>query len=761
MSLKQTYDQIIRQLVLGENPIYDELTNMILGEVPRNMVELLTIFKQKEDIKMNEPSRLGTKQMPTTSYVFNLYSLHLVDNTIEAKEHVSVPHHDTGNITEGVNVLKKILKIITKLQESERLRLTKFIWSCQGFSLLATDLDLPRSGHEYMTDSIFSIISGPDYKINNMNQCIEYYEPMIDTILLFKIIKEDKWVKFVKYIEHFFDTNIGYTYDDPSKIGPYLSTFDYCVFVLNLLTKMMKKMVNSNEIIKILWKAIYVVYFQIPIMRHRIGSSINYTREEMNQTKNSQKKKELNDHCHKGIIMIQKLEKKIETIDHKYINETMSNKIQNIIDDKQYDIMHGLIESYSYWSRTLIKTTGIINILYLFMSSPEVPIQIKFNATCLLLSHNLRNDFFCYKNGKKVMIDYIINDVNRLKEINKLYLIDLVIGLIETDEIVDTNVTDEFVDTNVTNEIVDTNVTNENVDTNVTNEIVDDQIDSIALNHGINIMVLSLLTPVVDPGNPNMHMHGSKTPQENMCENMDILEKLLCVLPGIGGQYKESLKCLSFQHRDNQKIVNSLTRMIKTSTLMIKSLCGLGTYGLSYVDQLLEYVETIINTKKHLILEKQSQQPYEKLNSEEGNLLRTLETLEKKYIEMIKPMIEEMFNGLLRSKAKIIINKNTEKICVDMIGIKIPDDMRIIDYEILSQEYKDVITCDLVMNPYYITAGTDELFLIDRKTMLSLSETKINPFTREDMNRQMMEEFNNRPDIIEHKKKYMENIREL
>lgn len=684
MSLKESYNQIVRHHALNENPNeneYNELTKMILSESPKNMIELLTLFKQKDNIK--------NSNAPTLTYVFNLYSLYLVET----------------NDKESLMVLKKILKIITKLQEPERIRLTKFVWSCQGFCQLIDEINLPESGRQYMTDSIFSTMSDTNYQISDINVATECYYPLIDTMIFIRDTQIDKWNSFVKYIEHFFDANLGYTFDDPSRVGQYLSTFDYCVFVLNLLIIIMKRIMNDNKLVFIFWKAMHVVYLQIPIMRHRIGSSINLTKSKMDRSDDNQEKKELRDHYHRGIEMIRKLEKCIETIDYKYINDMMGQYTNYLIEGKQYDIMHGLIESYSYWSKILIKETQIISIIYSLISSMEVPIQIKFNATCLLLSHDLRNDFFCYKNGKKVMIDYIINDVNRLKEINKLYLIDLVIGLIETNEIID-------------------------MDTK------NDQIDNIALNYGINTMVLSLLTD----DNP-----------VNMCENMDVLEKLLYVLPGIGGQYKDSLKCLSFQQRDNQKIVNSLTRMIKASTLMIRSLHRLGKNGLSYVDQVFEYIQTIIETKKHLILGEQ----------EHEILLQTLNTLENKYIEMINPMICDMFNELMKLNTKIIINDNTSKICVQLIGITLPEKIKIIDYDTLSQEYKDVITCDLVINPYYITAGTEELYLVDRKTMMSLSETKVNPFTREEMSREMIEEFNNKTDIIEHRKLYQESLEKL
>jgi hypothetical protein len=269
---------------------------------------------------------------------------------------------------------------------------------------------------------------------------------------------------------------------------------------------------------------------------------------------------------------------------------------------------------------------------------------------------------------------------------------------------------------------------------------------SIELNHGINIMVLSLLS--------GSGSGSGSIPETRDNMNMEVVEKLLYALPGICGQYKESLKCLSFQQTENQKIVVSLTRMIKASTLMIRSLDSMGSNGLSYVDQLLEYVETIIETKKHLILDPDTR-------IEQSDLLKILDMLEKKYIETIRPMIDLMFQKLIGFDRNIMISKNTERICVEVIKIELPENLKVIDDDTLSQEYKDVITCDMVINPYYITTGTGELFLIDRKTMLSLSETKINPFTRETMDRQMIEEFNDKPEIIEHRRQYVEKINKL
>ena len=60
----------------------------------------------------------------------------------------------------------------------------------------------------------------------------------------------------------------------------------------------------------------------------------------------------------------------------------------------------------------------------------------------------------------------------------------------------------------------------------------------------------------------------------------------------------------------------------------------------------------------------------------------------------------------------------------------------------------DAISCDLVTDPYYIKSS-DQLHLVDRKTILRLCETKKNPFTREPLDRESVEQFNTSPCMIE------------
>jgi hypothetical protein len=88
--------------------------------------------------------------------------------------------------------------------------------------------------------------------------------------------------------------------------------------------------------------------------------------------------------------------------------------------------------------------------------------------------------------------------------------------------------------------------------------------------------------------------------------------------------------------------------------------------------------------------------------------------------------------------------------------VKIYDDMDMAsgEYEVKicdrvdPDDLIDAIGCDLVTDPYYIKSS-DQLHLVDRKTILRLCEAKKNPFTREPLDRESVEQFNAMPCVIE------------
>jgi hypothetical protein len=99
--------------------------------------------------------------------------------------------------------------------------------------------------------------------------------------------------------------------------------------------------------------------------------------------------------------------------------------------------------------------------------------------------------------------------------------------------------------------------------------------------------------------------------------------------------------------------------------------------------------------------------------------------------DLIKEYIVDKYEYIIVSQEiKELIGENNDKI-------------KVIENELLI----DAISCQTVINPYFIKSG-DNYNLIDRKTMMMISYSKINPFTREYVDRKLLEEFNNNLDVV-------------
>jgi len=77
----------------------------------------------------------------------------------------------------------------------------------------------------------------------------------------------------------------------------------------------------------------------------------------------------------------------------------------------------------------------------------------------------------------------------------------------------------------------------------------------------------------------------------------------------------------------------------------------------------------------------------------------------------------------------------------------------------------DVIKCDLAINPYFIKTENkhenkydETLYIIDRKTLYNIYRTKSHPFTRQFIDKKMMDEFNELPHIKRRRQEALNKI---
>ena len=137
------------------------------------------------------------------------------------------------------------------------------------------------------------------------------------------------------------------------------------------------------------------------------------------------------------------------------------------------------------------------------------------------------------------------------------------------------------------------------------------------------------------------------------------------------------------------------------------------------------------------------------MKRQRNNTLQIFEHAKEKYIRNIKLELKSMFTKMI--EYKIIINQQSENFIKNILHMTLEKGIKVIGQ--IPEELSDTISCELVTNPYFIKTQTNDneytLHLIDRKTLLNIAQTKTNPFTREPMDIQSLEEFNNRYDILE------------
>lgn len=65
----------------------------------------------------------------------------------------------------------------------------------------------------------------------------------------------------------------------------------------------------------------------------------------------------------------------------------------------------------------------------------NVPLHIKFDAMRFVMSHGLKDDIFLSSDTTDIFIKYILTDVIKLKELDKIHLIDMMVELSDVPQI--------------------------------------------------------------------------------------------------------------------------------------------------------------------------------------------------------------------------------------------------------------------------------------------------------------------------------------
>jgi len=145
-------------------------------------------------------------------------------------------------------------------------------------------------------------------------------------------------------------------------------------------------------------------------------------------------------------------------------------------------------------------------------------------------------------------------------------------------------------------------------------------------------------------------------------------------------------------------IKNDIDSMIMGFKILIMSIHKMGKNGLSYINDIIEWSKNLFDN-----------------------------------FDLVKEYIIEKYEYIIvSSEIKDLLDKTGEN-----------NKIKVIENELLI----DTISCQTVINPYYIKSGNN-YNLIDRKTMMMIAYSKINPFTREYIDRKLLEEFNNNLEIV-------------
>jgi hypothetical protein len=700
-------------------PEHESLIGMMLSNEPQDMKKLLIM----------------------------LQGCQIHDNDFKKAFDISFKILSNSRQNQGIEVFKKIIKIIRKLRLPSRLKINRFIWTCESFREMVKIFPKSATGHDYVAESIFSMVTNNNQFITDnfdniriqdditLTDCVDSFDPLLQdqSITLYCL----------KYLEHIFDSNIGYTYDThilnqlPEQKAA-MSSFDYLVLCFNAVLRIIKyKLINPDyhntamerQFGVTFWKGVDVVWISGILIQDRINENLIEITDQLKQfngspIKNALFYQDLKHNRDKGLKMLARLTSYTKTIDLDMVVQLSYNHLQFLINTRNDRMMTRIILAFSYQNKVYLKKSPVPRIILSLLFGETIPVHVKFDAMRLLISHGLIDEFQKLDNNVAVLKNYIINDTTKLKEVSALHLIDMMVELT-----------------------------------------------------GSEIML-----------------------------DRDVQEFCAYRVPEFSQQYIDILNCF-LEKADSIKnnMIHDLGKMIQGSALIIRNLPLLGKNASSYLPGVLGFVETICDTEKYLnhglhgvlentgqdgvlenvdqdgvlenagqdgvlentgqdgVLENAGQDGVLENASQNMEVMKIFNTLKEQYIDNITPSITHLINAL-KHENNIIIDRNSEKIMKNLLNIEIDPGIKVIDS--IPQDLMDVITYELVANPYFIankfkTLPDNELQLIDRKTFLLISRSKQHPFTREYVDATSLEEFNNTDEILERRQNIRKKLEAL
>lgn len=367
------------------------------------------------------------------------------------------------NPTLGVTVLKTLLNTVKKLSDAKKISITRFIWERKSFRSLIKHYPRSDNGMLYMTQSIFSNVFPKDNSfVPDLGKMLEAYTPLFTD--------KDTIHDLMQYLDDVFVKNIGYTYDDPTLMNQsIMSSTDLCVLCFVAMIKTLQSNYTDSNLIpeymiRIFWTGINVVYITTHIMDRSISDSIrncNSRLEQLRDIKNPNVAIKLEianmvSAIKRGDTMIKYLNQHVSTIDTKYVECFIYDKpefIAYVINNKKYDLIRRLINDVAQTSIEILTMRGLkiyrdklatltyntdacrnrlARFVFTVLSDSNIPVHIKFDGMRLVLSHNLKNNILSIPNCVDILCKYILEDVGRLKELEHVHLIDLMIELSDT-----------------------------------------------------------------------------------------------------------------------------------------------------------------------------------------------------------------------------------------------------------------------------------------------------------------------------------------
>ncbi len=708
-SIKKIYESYISNDMsnASSNTSFDTMFNLlsdrIIEQSPNDIDDLLLLFSRGIDTKETENIIIFTK-------FFDHYATYL---TLQPDKMLSV------------TVLKSLLGIIRN-SDIKRL-ITPFIWSFQGFRDLIQFYPNSTNGFTAMSDSIFCTVTTKNLLIINIDDAMHSINPLIEDPRVHDAL--------IMHINSILTHNNGYTYENPEMINESIvSTFDFCVLILCILIKIMKNtkhnllsddklidgmltddklidgMLTDDKLIDgklsvlssdqinerfgdIFWKAIDTVYITIYVMYDSINKTIHALQEYIrsletnsgHESNNSAQILGARHHILKGNIMITRLSQYLSITDIKYIDTAIPKLIDHIINTKNFNTLSRLITCFGNRTIRSFQVDGIMiaEMILKILKSQNVPYHNKFLVMRFVMSHNLKHEMFLLKDSALIIIHYIINDTQRLKDLDKLHLIDVLLELSDT--------------------------------------------------------------PIIS--------------------SFDVLELYMYLASDFNEQYTVIIKELLFLP-DIIKIdaIRNLNNIIESSALFLRNMSLLGRHSLSYLSDILSFVETICDTKN--ILKSYMEHSAYREFIYQNIVSEIFDNMRERYIEKIKPFVITLIR-VLQIEYTVIIDTNSERIMKTVLNIDFDKELikiKVVSSDTVPEDLMDIIKCDLAINPYYIRSGNphnETLHIIDRKTVYNIYRSKIHPFTREHVDKNLIDEFNNMPHIKQLRDNALQKINSL